>query len=347
MPPKAKRKVDSNYSVWDKSVPLVSWNRLDPMIGDSPVISRDTRIASIGCCFSQRMAHFLKTAGYEYYVAEPGGMGDELFSARYGNVNTARQAVQLVKRAYGEMSFPEEIGVWRLKENDLFVDAFRPAFADAWPTKGEVKADRERHFAFVRKVIEDAEVMLYTTGVTECWLSRSFGAVFPIAPGMMNRDFDVKDMLFHNFSVSETVRDLNEFIDACRKRNPGLKFIVAVSPLSMVATFDQKKHVLLSNYRSKSVLRAALDEVCASRKDVYYFPVLEILSGHQTYGKLYQRNLRLVTDAGVNMAMRCFLRHFTVEGNTVETAAYAVPTSYGNVICDPELLMREEKNSNT
>lgn len=326
-----------NYPIWDKAVGQVPWNFFDPMVGDFPIIGKTTAIGGIGCCFMQRFIAFLKAAGYSFPIAEPQKEGNPLFSARYGNVNSARQLLQLFKRAYGEMNVPTSASVWKQKTTGLLIDAFRPAFADPLPTLKEVEEDRERHLACVRRVFEQTEVLLYSIGVTECWLSRSTGIVYPVAPGVLNRDFDAGDIEYHNFTVSETVADLSEFIERLRQINPGVKIITILSPLAMIATYEKNTHVLLANCRSKAVLRAALDEVCLAFRDVHYFPALEIFSVPQSAGRLYEHNRRLVTDAGVDFAMRIFLKHFTTGENSGAAPEYVSQANYADVLCDPEL----------
>jgi len=132
------------------------------------------RIASAGSCFAQRIAEALQAAGYNYLVEEKGSpfqspeertqQGFGLYSARYGNVYTALQLLQLLRRAFGQFE-PDE-PLWQLASGS-YVDPFRPAvqpggFDDAdaclW--------DRQSHLAAVRRVFESADVFVFTRGLT-------------------------------------------------------------------------------------------------------------------------------------------------------------------------------------
>ena len=93
-----------DHAFWDRSVGSLPLFALDPMVGP-PVpaerrLTRQTRIATAGSCFAQHIADRLQASGYHYLVTEeaPDGVppetarqrGYRLFSARYGNVYTAR-----------------------------------------------------------------------------------------------------------------------------------------------------------------------------------------------------------------------------------------------------------------
>jgi hypothetical protein len=86
---------------------------LDPMTR-SYLIRPDERIATMGSCFAQHLAHHITSIGLNYYVEEkaPAGIGESearaanygVFSARYGNIYTVRQALQLIKCVFRSSS---------------------------------------------------------------------------------------------------------------------------------------------------------------------------------------------------------------------------------------------------
>ena len=98
---------------WSRAVTWAAPGRLDPFTADLP-ISPAERIATIGSCFAQHLSRHIQRLGFNYLVTEPGPEScppDEAqlrsfgaFSARYGNVYTVRQAVQLFDRARSRLS---------------------------------------------------------------------------------------------------------------------------------------------------------------------------------------------------------------------------------------------------
>ena len=77
-------------------------------------ISRQSKIATAGSCFAQHIGRNLRKFGFTVLDAEPApaglpesahaGFGFGLFSARYGNIYTTRQLLQLVTEAFGDFA---------------------------------------------------------------------------------------------------------------------------------------------------------------------------------------------------------------------------------------------------
>ena len=114
---------------------------------------------------------------------------------------------------------------------------------------------------------------------------------------------------FVNLRTGEVVDDLDRFISSVRMVNPGVKIILTVSPVALIATYEDR-HVLVSTVASKSALRAAADEVERSHGGVTYFPSYEIITGPQARSKYFAPDCREVTPEGVSFVMSIFSRHF-------------------------------------
>ena len=101
-----------DHCFWQRGVSGVRADALDPVVNPKFQLRPEDRIATAGSCFAQHIAKTLIKADYNYFVAEPApdGMppdaaaarGYGLFSARFGNVYSARQLLQLFQRAYDE-----------------------------------------------------------------------------------------------------------------------------------------------------------------------------------------------------------------------------------------------------
>jgi hypothetical protein len=233
--------------------------------------------------------------------------GYGVFTARYGNIYTARQFLQTIKRAYG--LFVPRDDAW-LAPNGRVVDPYRPRIQpDGFSCQEELIADRAQHFAAIRRAIEEARVFVFTLGLTEAWFNKSDGAVYPLCPGVAGGVFDDAQHGFANLGVMEVIADLSESIALMRERNPDLRLILTVSPVPLVATMEDRS-VLASTTYSKSVLRVAAEEVAARYEGVDYFPSYEIITGNHTRGRYFDDDLREVTAEGVAHVMRLFLRHY-------------------------------------
>ena len=239
-----------------------------------------TESATAGSCFAQHIARTLIKADYNYFVAEPApdsmppdaaaARGYGLFSARFGNVYSARQLLQLFQRAYGEFS-PDDLA-WA-RPDGRFVDPFRPQVEpDGYDSPAAVAAARAEHFAGVRRMFEQTVLFVFTVGLTEAWMAKSDGAVFPVAPDVVTSSLDSGAYKFVNFTVSDIIADLDSFIARLRDFNPDVRLLFTVSPVPLVATYEHR-HVLVATTYSKSAIRAALDEVVGKYDFADYFPV--------------------------------------------------------------------------
>jgi len=213
--------------------------------------------------------------------------------------------LQLFDRAFGHFVPVEP--PWRGK-NGEYIDPFRPLIPDGFATLREFKRDRERHFAAVRRLFVELDVFVFTLGLTEAWLSREDGAVFPSCPGTAAGVWDENRYIFHNFSTTETAEDLRVLIAAIRGVNPSANFILTISPVPLVATATGG-HVLPSTVYSKSVLRVAAQETADRHRGVDYFPSYEVITGPHAQG-YFAEDRRNVSDAGVAHVMRLFARHY-------------------------------------
>jgi len=306
---------------WRRAVASPAPSDVDPVGEFALRLTPETKVATAGSCFAQHIARYLSASGYNYYVAEPGHPivpasvrtkhNYGLFSARYGNIYTARQLWQLFQRAFREFEPAEDI--WQ-EAADVFLDPFRPTTQPGgFVSAQELEADREAHLAAVRTMFETLDVFVFTLGLTECWRSRQDGAVFPLCPGVEGGKFDPARYEFYNQPVEDVLADLREFRNALAKVNPAATIVFTVSPVPLVATAAPGAHVLSATTYSKSVLRVAAETMRLEFPNVHYFPSYEIITGPFSRGRYYAPDLRNVVEDGVAHVMRLFMAHATDE----------------------------------
>lgn len=302
---------------WRKSVAGLPMGEIDPVGTFDLKISPGTKVATAGSCFAQHIARHLKTSGFNYYVAEDGhpilpeqqrlANNYGTFSARYGNIYTARQLYQLFERAYGRFE-PQE-GPW-IDADGTVRDPFRPSVQPGnFASVEEMLADRAQHLKAVRRMFETLDVFVFTLGLTECWRAKADGAVFPLCPGVEGGVFDARLHRFHNQILSDVVSDMRLFINGLRNVNPKAEIILTVSPVPLMATAAKDQHVLTATTYSKSVLRVSAEVLRNEFAFVHYFPSYEIITGPHSRGRYYAEDLRNVTEEGVSHVMRLFLKH--------------------------------------
>ena len=324
---------------------------IDPHYASTLRIEPGQRIASAGSCFAQRISVALQDAGYHYLCEEAGSpfMSEEerrtnsygLYSARYGNVYTALQLLQLLRRAYGRFTPAEPL--WRLPSGG-WVDPFRPAVQpNGFASESECLWDREAHLAAVRRVFEQADVFIFTLGLTESWCSAEDGAAFPACPGSsLGGEFDPARHRFHNFGVGEVVAHMNDFIADLKAVNPGAQLLLTVSPVPLLATYEPR-HVLQATVYSKSVLRVAAEELVKQHAHVHYFASYEIVNASGDSASYFEADHRAVADSAVAHVIECFHRQFTGHDGSAlrkqnEQAAVTAPLPQ-QPLCDEDLVM--------
>lgn len=341
-----------DHAFWSRSVARPAQAEVDPVIEGRFKIARTDKIATAGSCFAQHIARHLAQAGFAYLVTETvnpiiedaSGFNYGTYTARYGNIYTARQLFQLLQRAYGMFRPAERI--W-LAENGRCKDPFRPEIQpDGFASAAEFEADQAQHFAAVRQMVKDLDVFVFTLGLTEAWLSREDGAVFPLCPGVAGGAFDPARHAFVNFGVQEIVDDVTRAFDLIREQNPRARFILTVSPVPLAATAEPRS-VLVSTTVSKAVLRVAADLIQAAHHNVAYFPSYEIVTGPHARGRYFAPDLRSVTPEGVEHVMRLFMRHYAGAAASapvpqpragIEGPSYDAIREAADVICEEAML---------
>lgn len=350
MPPPAIRHPYSDlrpYQFWRRSISAVEAHLVDPVIHPRFSLTADTRVATAGSCFAQHISRRIRRSGYCYLVTEDGGdlppderssAGYGLFPARFGNIYTTVQLLQLFDKAFGERDGLAE--AWQ-RPDGRHVDPLRQqvdprGFASA----DGVLQDRARHLPCVRRMFEQADVFIFTLGLTEAWRSRRDGTVFSAAPGVVGGAFHPDLHEFVNFSLEETYAALRAFLGKFHTVNPSAKVLLTVSPVPLMATYEDRS-VLLSNTYSKSVLRIAAEMAIRDHDWVDYFPSYEIITGSFAGGLYYGADHREVNALGVAHVMRCFMRNYTAEGRHEEAPPLAIfshDQASRTVICDEDIL---------
>ena len=277
-------------------------------------IDRTLNICAAGSCFAQHIGQQFKQRQFKFLDLEPpiGLMdpadypkfGYDMYSARYGNVYSARQLLQLFRRADG--SFVPDETCW--EADNRYFDPFRPSIEpNGFASREELERDVAYHLEKVNKLVRSTDLFVFTFGLTEAWISISDGAVLPTCPGTVAGRWDESKYSFHNFTHAEVLADMEAFIDFALHRNPDMKFLFTVSPVPLTATASGG-HVLPATVYSKSVLRAVCGELFERYEQVDYFPSFELVNAHPMRSMFYNPNLRGVSKEGVAHVMATFFR---------------------------------------
>jgi GSCFA family/Polysaccharide biosynthesis enzyme WcbI len=339
-----------DYQFWRRAVERLPVADVNPVVNARFSLSRESKVATAGSCFAQHISRTLSKHGFNYYVTETADHIAQqeatkrnfgIFSARFGNLYSARQLVQLFDRAYGHFLPSEQ--AW-IRPDGKLVDPFRPQIEpDGFDSIDALEQSRAAHFVAVREMFESLDIFVFTLGLTEAWLSRADGAVFALAPGVVAGEMDFERYEFFNFNVSDVVADLQLFIDKLKAVNPNAKIIFTVSPVPLIATYENQ-HVLVATTYSKSVLRAAAGEITKANQHCDYFPSYEIITGNYNKGKHFEDDLRSIRPEGVDHVMRLFLSGYanhTLAHNEISASQQEILNEMSianSVVCEEEAI---------
>lgn len=297
---------------WKRAVSETAWRDLDLIGTPKFSLSPEARVATAGSCFAQHIARHMRLRGMQPMLVEQphpleqaggrDGADYQTFSARFGNLYSPRQALELAEQALGVRPQIDDYA----EEDGRVYDLLRPnAVKGGFDSLAHARADRSYHLGRVRHMFESCDVFVFTLGLTETWYHAGRGHTYPVCPGTAKGQYDAALHVFRNLTHAEVLADLQRLVALVRGVNPGVRFIFTVSPVPLVATYA-REHVLLASSYSKSTLRSACGEVAAADDGVLYFPSFEIVSHVASFGQYLQGDLREVTERGVGHVMACF-----------------------------------------
>lgn len=340
-------------SYWRSAVAQVDPHSLSEVYTPKFSITSSSLIATAGSCFAQHIARHLRKNGYQVLDTEPAPLGirwhlehkygHSVYSARYGNIYTVRQLLQLAREVSGEFS-PAD---WIWEKDGRFYDALRPSVEpEGLLSPQEVEQHRKYHLSRVRLVFEELDVLVFTLGLTEMWLHRESGTVFPTAPGTIAGRYDEAKYEFHNAEFGEMVSEFNEFQKLLWKLRNGRPFrvILTVSPVPLTATASGN-HVLVATAHSKALLRAVAGQLASNQSHIDYFPSYEIVTNPKLGARAFEENLRSVRESTVQLVMAQFFAAHPpiVQEEPIPPAKPAVEQGEGQVQCEDALLEAFEK----
>ena len=290
-------------------------------------IGKKDKIATAGSCFAQHVSNYLQNNRFCVLDVEPPppvlsedvakSFGYKIYSARYGNIYTIRQLLQLAQDA--EEGRVNATDVW--EKDGRYFDALRPNIEpQGFDSVEETLALRKYHLAKVKELFTQMDVFIFTLGLTEAWIDTRNDRVFPTAPGTIAGEYDPEIHAFRNFGYNEIYDDFIAFLDLVRDWNPDFKVILTVSPVPLTAT-ESDDHVLLATTYSKSVLRSVAGELARKHDFIDYFPSYELIASPWSKGFFYDANMRSVNMGGVASVMRIFFdEHSKTRGSGVDAA---------------------------
>ena len=152
-------------------------------------ISQQDKIVTFGSCFAQHFNQALIQNGYNWLCTEdlPASvdnklakdLGYRIFSCRTGNIYTTSMLNQWIDWSLELEELPTE--VWQY--NDKFYDPIRPVVeAQGFESVDEMQVMRRFTCQQFAQCIREADVFVFTLGLTEAWINLNTNLEYPICP---------------------------------------------------------------------------------------------------------------------------------------------------------------------
>jgi GSCFA family len=300
------------WQVWPGSYDNAAPDGFYPSPGNSALgITPSTLIASMGSCFAREIKTVLVREGFSYITEEVHHPASKHASAAWERVYNLFSMRQIFEYTFGDWA--PSLRWWEPPLSGRIQDPFRRIIL--YDSIDEAEEDFQRHRICSRKVLESAEVLILTLGLTEIWQDASNGSVICLPSGpYVNEGGDMSRYEFRVSRYAENLANLERIHAVMALHNPACRLIVTVSPVHLWATFRKDLDVISASCNSKSILRAVADDFCAQHENAFYFPAFEIASiyrplmGQPTYAE-GRENFHVNQDT-VDFIMKTFFEFY-------------------------------------
>lgn len=300
----------------------------------TPLVSKSTRIFTIGSCFAMEIRRQLQANGYR---SLPDFSGVQLDLARqfaagipdnerfvYYDTFTIRQEFD---KAFGLWT-QDAASYWRVTDRRINSDMKWPVvfqdphrklcFADSLESIESVRGQVDRA---ISAGIHEADLYIVTLGLIEVWRIKASGRYTCRPPGTAGAG-GLQETEFHLSTFEENLENMRHVFRTLFQHYPDRQVILTVSPVALEATHTGGD-VVVANMESKAVLRAVAGRICREFGNVHYFPSYE----YSIYGNVFEEDGRHVKKQEVANILDFF---FNVYGDgsarTPQPRAAAAPT---------------------
>jgi len=266
------------------------------------IISKNTKITSLGSCFAAEVAYWLQKNSYNYQIgknATPNSKNN-LYSSTldWGPIFNTPSLVQLLEWVCGIKDRP-----FYLYKNKG--DLLDPFCEEIKIKNNEINNYIEKSNAIIdesKHIFTNTDVVILTFGLNEVYQFIPNMEYIFRSPNSLNPSCFKAKVL----TIDENVLHLKRIIELLKTLNNRINIIISVSPIPLLRSFRFDKHVAESTMLSKCILRLAVEEIC-KLDNVYYFPSFEtaMYPGHGN-NNVFIKDERHVEKRTVDKIMRTF-----------------------------------------
>ena len=237
-------------------------------IKQSPILSKKSKVFTIGSCFAVEIRDHMISKGY----------------------NVLERSLYDTKRPMHNLIWYNSFSILYEFERAAYI--FEQDDDDIWALPGGRFQDPYRRFVFgnskedllatiraidsnVARCIKEADCIVITLGLTEVWFQNSNDRAICGVPGYPKGKGGGQDSYFRFTDYDDNYDNMVEVVQILSQLNPKCNIVITVSPVALAKTFmgtDQ----LIANTESKSILRAVAGALSRECKQVHYFHAYEL-----------------------------------------------------------------------
>lgn len=322
----ARRETVANArrKITPKEKPNTAWKRTERgrklTVRNVPIITRSSRIFTMGSCFALEIRHELRRRGFDVFPKYDEIEFDQTTQILDSlpdrdNINhydtfTIRQEVELAFGQSPDSHYrPEDF--WEIRDSAInkvmrsdavYQDPYRKNIYASDPP-GILDVSKKLG-AKIREGLMEADVYIFTLGLIESWLNTTNGLYVCSYPGTGGGGGAPQTVL-HVGTFQENYENLKRVCDLIFGSFPQKHIILTVSPVALERTF-RDMDVVVANMESKTLLRAAAGQICREYPNVHYLPSFELF----VYHDLAHDNGRHATRDGVETVLDLFGKSF-------------------------------------
>lgn len=242
-------------------------------------LSNQDEVFTIGSCFARNIEEALCDLGLKVITSQYSVPESEWEGRANGILNKYHPYAMLNELVWALQDgnpFPFQDSIMELGP-DQWIDLHLPGSAK--PVSYQRAIERRQEIIELYGKVRQSRVVILTPGLIEAWWDKQAGcytnqtiqrALVQKHPGRFE---------LHMLSYQDVYTALSSAVALLLKHcRPDVRIFFSVSPVPLAATFTEKD-VLIANTYSKSVLRAAVEQVVAEHAaNVEYFPSYESIT---------------------------------------------------------------------
>lgn len=239
--------------------------------------SRDDLIFTVGSCFAREIEKALSALDFTLPTTRLRMPADERVSVvpnEILNKYTTSAVVNELRWGLGLVPYPKD-GFLRVRDDLVHDPHLNPS---APPVTLERAMQRRQQINDLVGTLPSCRIFILTLGLVETWFDAKTGLYLNGTPPRPALTAEPDRFSLHRQSYEDIRADLETIFQLLTDHgHPNFKMLISVSPVPFKATFSGQDAIRANTY-SKSVLRAAAEEFCASHNNVDYFPSYEMVT---------------------------------------------------------------------